>query len=54
MSYIASLPLWFTMPIIGGFALAIIYRLVKHGIKIKVGSAEIDATDEAEHKGIQE
>ena len=40
---IAKLPLWYIMVITGVIVGAVIYRLVKYGIKIKAGSIEIDA-----------
>lgn len=39
-------PIWFWMPIIVVIVGAIAYRLVKKGVRIKVGSVEIDAEDD--------
>jgi len=48
MNWIGSFPLWFWMIIIAVSALAMGYRMATHGIKIKAGPVEIDATDENE------
>lgn len=44
--FLMSFPTWFWMIIITGSAAAIGYRLATHGIKIKAGPVEIDATEE--------
>ncbi len=53
LEYIETLPMWVQLFIIfGGLAMAgiitsaVLYRLVKYGIRVKIGPAEIDATDE--------
>lgn len=51
LTFITSLPLWFTMPLIAGLIIAIIYRFVRYGVKIKAGSIEIDATDDTTDDG---
>ena len=40
---IAKLPSWYIMLIISVIIGAIIYRLVRYGVKIKAGPVEIDA-----------
>lgn len=53
IDYIATLPMWVQLFIIfGGLIMigvttsAVLYRLVKYGIRVKIGPAEIDATEE--------
>ena len=44
---IAQLIIVFGGLILGGFVIgAVIYRLVKYGLRVKVGPVEIDATEE--------
>ena len=57
LNYIETLPMLaqliiiFGGLIIGAIAIgAMIYRLVKYGIRLKVGPVELDATDETEGK----
>ena len=53
-SIISSLPIWFTMLIIAALVIAVIYRLVRYGIKIKTPIIEIDATEESNDAGKME
>jgi hypothetical protein len=57
LNYLETLPMWTQLIIImGGLIVltaiigAILYRLVKYGLKIKAGPIEIDATDETGDK----
>lgn len=48
VNWFTSLPLWFTMPIVGGLAGVVIYRLARYGLRLKVkapggAEGEIDA-----------
>ena len=43
---IGKFPLWFSMIIISLLVAGIVYRLVRKGVKIKVGPVEIDAEDD--------
>ena len=54
ISIISSLPVWFLMLIIAALIIAVIYRLVRHGIKIKTPIIEIDATEESNDAGKME
>lgn len=46
MNWISSFPAWFWMAIIAVAVGAMGYRMATHGIKIKAGPVEIDATEE--------
>lgn len=57
LNYLETLPMWTQLIIIMGglfiialIIFAVLYRLVKYGLKIKAGPIEIDATDETEGK----
>jgi hypothetical protein len=53
LDYIGTLPMWVQLIIVfGGMSIglvvigSVLYRLVKFGLKVKVGPVEIDATEE--------
>ena len=57
LNYMSTLPMWVQLTMIFGgliigavVVIGIIYRLVKYGIRVKIGPAEIDATEENEEK----
>jgi len=43
---IGKFPLWFNMAIIAVLVGAVVYRMCRRGIKVKVGPVEIDAEDD--------
>lgn len=50
MNWFTSLPQWFQMIVIFLIIGGITYRLIRHGIKIKAGSVEIDADNSESEK----
>lgn len=44
--FLMQLPIWYVMVILTFIIGAIGYRLIKKGVKIKVGPVEIDAEDD--------
>lgn len=46
--FLMQLPIWYVMIILTFIIGAVGYRLIKKGVKIKVGPVEIDAEDDAE------
>lgn len=52
--FLMQLPIWYVMIILTFIIGAIGYRLIKKGVKIKVGPVEIDAEDDgAEAKKVE-
>jgi hypothetical protein len=43
---LTTFPIWFSMVVVAVLVGAIVYRLIKKGVKIKVGPVEIDAEDD--------
>ena len=61
LDYISTLPMWLQVSIIiSGFIIwaiaifGIIYRIVKYGIKIKVGPVYVDASEENLEEKVKE
>jgi len=46
--FLMQLPIWYVMIVLTFIVGAVGYRLIKKGVKIKVGPVEIDAEDDAE------
>jgi len=44
--FVMQFPVWFSMIIIALLVGSVVYRLIRKGVRIKVGAVEIDAEDD--------